>query len=187
MANPTLFGGNGCGTTHWLGCTGYLGRAGWPTLLPDASWHLTHARPVPRKIPVVDPVQLRLRVRAFSSAGARCVAVERKQRRGRFLTRGQRAVKDHGLIGEAAAPEVADCHDQRAPRSPSYRSSSPVSGHRQRCRLSGCARNHRRSNRTISFSWRPIADPRPLLEKRVWPAWKGEAGHTKRVVRTEKS
>ena len=40
---------------------------------------------------------------------------ERKQRRGRFLTRGQRALKDHGLIGEAAAPKMADHHDQTRP------------------------------------------------------------------------
>jgi hypothetical protein len=37
---------------------------------------------------------------------------ERKQRRGRFLMRGQRTLKDHGLIDDVAAPEVADCHDQ---------------------------------------------------------------------------
>jgi hypothetical protein len=38
-------------------------------------------------------------------AACRC---ERKERGGRFLMRGQRARKDHGLIDEAAAPEVAD-------------------------------------------------------------------------------
>ena len=45
-------------------------------------------------------------------AGCRC---ERKQRRGRFLTRGQRALKDHGLIDDAAAAKMADRHDQTFP------------------------------------------------------------------------
>ena len=37
---------------------------------------------------------------------------ERKQRRGRFLMRGQRTLKNHGLIDDVAAPEVADRDDQ---------------------------------------------------------------------------
>jgi hypothetical protein len=37
---------------------------------------------------------------------------ERKQRRSRFLVRGQRALKDHWLIDDVATPEVADRHDQ---------------------------------------------------------------------------
>jgi hypothetical protein len=41
--------------------------------------------------------------------GCRC---ERKQRRSRFLVRGQRALKSHWLIDDAAAPEVADRHNQ---------------------------------------------------------------------------
>jgi hypothetical protein len=41
--------------------------------------------------------------------GCRC---ERKQHRGRFLGRGQRALKNHWLVDDMAAPEVADRHDQ---------------------------------------------------------------------------
>jgi hypothetical protein len=41
--------------------------------------------------------------------GCRC---ERKQRRGGFLTRGQRALKHDGLIDDAAAAKMADRHDQ---------------------------------------------------------------------------
>jgi hypothetical protein len=41
---------------------------------------------------------------------------ERKQRRSRSLVRGQRALKNHWLIDDVAAPEVADRHNQtRAP------------------------------------------------------------------------
>jgi hypothetical protein len=40
---------------------------------------------------------------------------ERKQHRGRFLTRGQRALKDHGLVDDVALPEMTDRHDQTRP------------------------------------------------------------------------
>jgi hypothetical protein len=40
---------------------------------------------------------------------------ERKQRRGRFLIHGQRALKNHGLIDDAAVPKMADRHDQTRP------------------------------------------------------------------------
>jgi hypothetical protein len=40
---------------------------------------------------------------------------ERKQRRGRFLIHGQRALKNHRLIDDAAVPKMADRHDQTRP------------------------------------------------------------------------
>jgi hypothetical protein len=98
-------------------------------LASGASWHLTQAWLVPHEVPAVATsnhggsiMALRLLAQAGSESphvdlgedrdrlgGCRC---ERKQRRGRFLTRGQRAVKDHGLVDEAAAPKMADRHDQ---------------------------------------------------------------------------
>src|SRR5919106_1761467 len=43
----------------------------------------------------------------------KAICCEGKQRRNRSLVRGQRALKDHWLIYDAAAPEVADCNTQR--------------------------------------------------------------------------
>jgi hypothetical protein len=83
----------------------------------------------PRQVPAVDPssyvrrfVLCRLLAHAVSPSphlhlgedrdrlgGSRC---ERKQRRGRFLIHGQHALKDHGLIDDAAVPKMADRDDQ---------------------------------------------------------------------------
>jgi hypothetical protein len=88
---------------------------------------------------------------------------ERKQYRGRSLMCRQRALKNHGLIDDAAAPKAYMTQPRprritrRALRSQSQRSSSHGSGHRQRCCLLGCAQNQRRSSRTISSSARAIA------------------------------
>jgi hypothetical protein len=112
---------------HWLSRQGRVGE-----LASGASWHLTPARLVPHEVPAVATsnhggslLALRLLAQAGSPsphlllgedrnrlAGCCC---ERKQRRGRFLTRGQRALKDHGLLDEAAAAKMADRHDQTRP------------------------------------------------------------------------
>jgi hypothetical protein len=112
---------------HWLSRQGRVAD-----LASGASWHLTQARLVPHEVPAVaisnhggSLMALRLLAQAGSQsphlplgedrdrrAGCRC---ERKQRRGGFLTRGQRALKDHGLIDDAAAAKMADRHDQTRP------------------------------------------------------------------------
>jgi hypothetical protein len=127
-----LLGGSGCGNSppvrlHWPSRQGRVAD-----FASGASWHLTQARLVPPEIPAVATSNhrggfraLRLLAQAASQSphvhlgedrdrlgGGRCA---RKQRRGRFLVRGQRALKDHGLIDDAAAPEVADRHDQARP------------------------------------------------------------------------
>jgi hypothetical protein len=68
----------------------------------------------------------------------------------------------------------------RPPKSLAQRSSSTVSGHRQRCRLSGCDRNHRRSSRQICPNLRRISSMPTVASfgKKVWPAWADKAGHT---------
>jgi hypothetical protein len=114
------------------GCTGYLGRAGWASLLPVPAGTSprrgsfpTRSQPLPLPTMAENLLALRLLAQAGSQsphlplgedrdrrAGCRC---ERKQRRGGFLTRGQRALKDHGLIDDAAAAKMADRHDQTRP------------------------------------------------------------------------
>jgi hypothetical protein len=97
-----------------------------------ASWHLKQAWLVPRNVPAVATYNhgetltpSALLAQAASQlphlylgenrdrlGRGRC---EHKQRRGRFLICGQRALKDHGLIDDAATPKMADRHDQTRP------------------------------------------------------------------------
>jgi hypothetical protein len=119
-----------------MGATSPLARLQWLSrqgkvadFASGAGWHLTQARLVPHEVPAVaisnhggSLMALRLLAPASSQAqqvdlgedrnrlgGGRC---ERKQRSGRFLIRGQRVLKDHGLIDDAATPKMADRHHQ---------------------------------------------------------------------------
>jgi hypothetical protein len=109
---------------HWLSRQGRV--AGFAF---GASWHVTPAWLVPHEVPAVATSNhggtLRtsrlLAPAASHSPHVRSVEDrdrlgggrrERKQRRGRFLIYGQRALKDHGLVDDVAAPEVADRDDQ---------------------------------------------------------------------------